>query len=81
MSDDYPDRVWVTAPPAPSVTSCPRDDAQEYIRADIARDAIRLVVSIAEGYGVDRAQLLQSMPTDGGDNPSHSTVDATVRRA
>ena len=56
---DYPDRVWITAPPAPTVTSCPREGAQEYIRADIARDAIRLVVSIAEGCGIDPAELLR----------------------
>lgn len=57
---DYPDRVWITEHShGISGTSCERDGAQEYIRADIARDAIRLVVSIAEGYGIDSAEMLR----------------------
>ena len=58
---DYPDRVWITPPTggaAPNVTSCARDGAQEYIRADIARDSIRMVVSVAEGFGLNPDELL-----------------------
>ncbi len=58
---EYPDRVWITPPAdgnAPTVTSCARDEAKEYIRADIARDAIRLVVSVAEGFGLNPDELL-----------------------
>lgn len=67
---DYPDRVWVTAPPAHTVTSCPREGAHEYIRADIARDAIKMLAAeIADGYGIDRAEMLrilQSVDTTHG---------------
>lgn len=57
---DVLDRVWITEHShGLSATPCPRDGAQEYIRADIARDAIRLVVSIAEGAGVDPAGILR----------------------
>lgn len=64
MSDAnaYPERVWITEHSHGfEATPRQRDGAQEYIRADIARDAVCLVVTVAEGYGLDPAELLATL--------------------